>query len=113
MYAYPFYYAGSFNDLNLLIGQDRDIIFKLMLPAPILVPVQLYIVYEDADDPTRVSQPRVTNNTYSNTQLITHLEPRFRVPSDFTSVRIRIRLQFENYQGPFNTSDTFSTLTIN
>ncbi len=82
-----------------------------MLPVPIRVPVQLSIVYMDANNPERMSQPRLTNNIYNNTQLITHLEPSFQVPRDFDYVRIRIALQFQNLRGPFNISDdTFSTL---
>lgn len=97
----------------LLITEQRDIIFKLGLPSPILVPVQLNITYIDASDPERIVHI-TTANTYNNTDLITHFEPRSRVPTQLNTVRVRIALQYRNMQGPFNQpSLTYSKLTFN
>ncbi|XP_064398715.1 uncharacterized protein LOC135345243 isoform X2 [Halichondria panicea] len=94
---------GSFNSLDLLISTNGDIIFKLRLPYPILVPVQLSIIYMDANDNRKIFS-KVTENAYIGTDLITHFEPSFQVPTDFNTVRIRIALRYQRLQGPFNES---------
>ncbi len=98
-----FFFTGSFNSLDLLISTNGDIIFKLRLPYPILVPVQLSIIYMDANDNRRIFS-KVTENAYIGTDLITHFEPSFQVPTDFNTVRIRIALRYQRLQGPFNES---------
>ena len=89
--------------MDLLISTNGDIIFKLRLPSPILVPVQLFIMYIDANDNERV-YTRVAENAYDGTDLITHMEPSFQVPTEFNTVRIRIALRYQRLQGPFNES---------
>ena len=89
--------------MDLLISTNGDIIFKLRLPYPILVPVQLSIIYMDANDNRKIFS-KVTENAYIGTDLITHFEPSFQVPTDFNTVRIRIALRYQRLQGPFNES---------
>ena len=96
-------FTGEINSLNVLITTDKDIFFKIQHPSKILVPVQLYIVYIDANNPTRtVSQ--VSTTVFRDTKLITHFVPNSLVPPGFDRVQVMIALQHGDMQGPIHSS---------
>ena len=95
--------TGAINRLDVLITTGGDIFFEIQHPSDILVPVQLYILYIDATDPSR-TVPQVSTTVYQSTSLITHFVPSSLIPSGFTRVRMMIALQHQDLQGPIYTS---------
>lgn len=97
--------------MDILITQDNDIIYKLVLRDVINVPVQLFFTYtritggeEEGEGPRGVANVRneTSSITYNNSNTITHIEFRSMIP--FQRFRVGVALMDGFTLGPINTS---------
>jgi len=91
--------TGGFKDVGVLITQGGDIIFKLSLPAIINVPVNILMVFtdankeakEDRDSSNLVKQSnRSTTTSFNNTDAITHIIFSSKVPFNVFTVGVAL-----------------------
>ena len=89
-------------NVDVLITQEGDVIFKLRLHALINNPVHLFLTYVDANrdtpEATRLEINRTSSISYNNTDTITHIEFRSQIP--FQVFRLGIALTSDSVLGP-------------
>ena len=96
---------GGFKDVGILITQGGDVIFKLSLRAVINVPVNILMVYTDARKESfhrtkhyLHQSNRTTTASFNNTDAITHIVFKSRVPFDI--FRVGVALVSGSVEGP-------------
>jgi hypothetical protein len=104
----PFLFAGGVRNLDVLITQDGDVIYKLNLRGRVNTPVNLFFMYSrvgegDVDDASIGSVVNRTGRaTFNGTDSITHIEFNSRIP--FQRFQVGVALMSGFTLGPINQS---------
>ncbi len=100
-------FAGSFLNIEVIITQDGDVIYIITLRAVINTPVSLLFVYYNADDDDDdddnttldfLTSNQTTTISYNNTEMITHMEFKSRIP--FPRFAVSVALTTNSVTGP-------------
>ena len=93
-------YLGSFNDLEIEITTQGDIIIIVNLQRALPVPVHLVLVYRDVENPSSPPDRKITQAAYLNTSVIRHIDFASQVP--FEHFTAEVGLFSDNVSGPLN-----------
>ena len=91
-------HTGSFNDLEIEITTQSDVIIIVDLQRPLPIPVQLVLVYRDSENPSTPPDSKTTQAAYINTSVIRHIDFASQVP--FEHFTAEVGLFSDNVLGP-------------
>lgn len=87
--------------MKVQVTSLSDVVIIVELPRALTVPVHLYLVYTDLENPTRHDR-RISQAAYVNTTSILHLEFASQVAFDHFIVQVGLYVQ--DVFGPLSTA---------
>ena len=87
--------------MKVQVTSLSDVIINIELPRALVVPVNLYLVYTDLENPTQQDR-KITQAAYINTTSILHLE--FASQVVFDNFIVDVGLYVQDVFGPLSTA---------
>ena len=110
--------TGTFNDLEIEITTQSDVIIIVNLQQALQVPVHLVLVYMDLANSFALPDRKITQAAYLNTSVIRHIDFASQVPFEHFTVEVGlfsqgVRGPLVKAQGEYGEKPTTSSFSYN